>query len=71
MSSTMTTSALMKNYQRLPITILKGKGSYVWDDQGVKYLDYTSGIATCSLGHVPDYVQEKNIRAIREFMACF
>ncbi|MEK4300957.1 aspartate aminotransferase family protein [Oceanobacillus sp. FSL W8-0428] len=59
MSSTMTTSALMKNYQRLPITILKGKGSYVWDDQGVKYLDYTSGIATCSLGHVPDYVQEK------------
>lgn len=59
MSSTMTTSALMENYQRLPITILKGKGSYVWDDQGIKYLDYTSGIATCSLGHVPDYVQAK------------
>lgn len=59
MSNTMTTSALMKNYQRLPLTIVKGKGSYVWDDQGVKYLDYTSGIATCSLGHVPDYVQGK------------
>ncbi|WP_339184752.1 aspartate aminotransferase family protein [Oceanobacillus sp. FSL W7-1293] len=59
MSNTMTTSALMKNYQRLPLTIVKGKGSYVWDNQDVKYLDYTSGIATCSLGHVPDYVRGK------------
>lgn len=50
-------SAVMNTYGRFPITIVKGKGSYVWDDNEKKYLDYTSGIATCSLGHVPDKVQ--------------
>ncbi|WP_080874022.1 aspartate aminotransferase family protein [Oceanobacillus timonensis] len=59
-----TSSALMKTYQRLPLTILKGKGSYVWDDQDVKYLDYTAGIATCSLGHVPDQVQAKLVEQL-------
>ncbi|WP_249870589.1 acetylornithine transaminase [Oceanobacillus saliphilus] len=50
---------VMNTYQRFPITIVKGKGSYVWDDNGKKYLDYTSGIATCNLGHVPEQVHEK------------
>lgn len=50
-------SAVMNTYGRFPITIVKGKGSYVWDEKGKEYLDYTSGIATCNLGHVPDKVQ--------------
>lgn len=52
-------SAIMSTYNRFPLTLIKGKGSYVWDDQGQKYLDFTSGIATCNLGHVPDAVKEK------------
>ncbi|AXI08649.1 acetylornithine transaminase [Oceanobacillus sp. 143] len=60
MSETLhTTSAVMNTYNRFPITIVKGKGSYVWSDNGAQYLDYTSGIATCNLGHVPEYVQVK------------
>lgn len=51
--------SIMATYNRFPITLVKGKGSYVWDDQGQKYLDYTAGIATCNLGHVPDAVKEK------------
>ncbi len=47
----------MSTYSRFPITVTKGKGSYMWDDVGEKYLDYTSGIATCNLGHCPDSVQ--------------
>ena len=47
----------MKTYGRFPIAIAKGKGSYVWDDKGKQYLDYTSGIATCNLGHVPEQVK--------------
>lgn len=47
---------VMSAYGRFPVTIVKGKGSYVWDDAGNKYLDYTSGIAVCALGHVPDAV---------------
>jgi len=49
----------MATYTRFPVTVVKGKGSYVWDDQGEQYLDFTSGIATCNLGHVPDVVKEK------------
>ncbi|MFD1849938.1 acetylornithine transaminase [Oceanobacillus bengalensis] len=59
MSNTTTQSALMSTYNRFPIKLVKGKGSYVWDENGKKYLDYTSGIATCNLGHVPDSVQVK------------
>ncbi|MDP4156390.1 MAG: aminotransferase class III-fold pyridoxal phosphate-dependent enzyme, partial [Bacillota bacterium] len=54
-----TVSPLMATYARFPVTIVKGKGSYLWDDQGNKYLDFTSGIATCNLVHVPDVVKEK------------
>ncbi|MFT8389759.1 MAG: aspartate aminotransferase family protein [Sporolactobacillus sp.] len=51
-------SAVMSAYGRFPITIVKGKGSYVWDEKNIKYLDFTSGIAVCALGHVPDAVEE-------------
>ncbi|WP_077623609.1 acetylornithine transaminase [Sediminibacillus massiliensis] len=50
---------IMPTYNRFPITLVKGKGSYVWDDQGNKYLDYTSGIATCNLGHTPEPVKQQ------------
>lgn len=33
------------------ITINKAKGAYVWDDQGVKYLDMYGGHAVISIGH--------------------
>ncbi|RLL44951.1 acetylornithine transaminase [Oceanobacillus piezotolerans] len=59
MSNTEVKSAVMSTYSRFPITVVKGKGSHVWDEAGRTYLDYTSGIATCNLGHVPDTVQEK------------
>ncbi|RDW19832.1 acetylornithine transaminase [Oceanobacillus chungangensis] len=53
------TSAIMNTYNRFPLKIVRGKGSYVWADNDAKYLDYTSGIATCNLGHVPELVQTK------------
>lgn len=40
------------------ITIVKGKGSYVWDDKGEKYLDLYGGHAVISIGHThPHYVK--------------
>src|SRR5215210_7577711 len=33
------------------INIVKAKGSYVWDDNGVKYLDMYGGHAVISIGH--------------------
>lgn len=51
--------AIMNTYNRFPVKLVKGKGSKVWDDKENEYLDYTSGIATCNLGHVPDQVQSR------------
>ena len=44
-------SYILGTYGRIPLTIKKGNGSWVWDNDGNKYLDYTSGIAVTNLGH--------------------
>ena len=41
----------MTTGRRLPVVLVRGQGSYVWDDEGKKYLDFFSGIAANSLGH--------------------
>lgn len=43
--------AVMATYARLPVTFTKGKGAWLWDDQGKKYLDALAGIAVTGLGH--------------------
>ena len=42
---------LMETYGRLPLTMQRGRGSWLWDTEGKKYLDYTTGIAVNNLGH--------------------
>jgi len=37
------------------ITITSGKGSYIWDDAGVEYLDLYGGHAVISIGHSHPY----------------
>ncbi len=54
----MSDSALFSTYARYPITMVKGKGSRLWDDQGKEYLDFMSGLAVTNLGHVPDAVKD-------------
>jgi len=41
----------MKTFERLPLTIVRGKGPYVWDDEGKQYLDFVGGWAVTTLGH--------------------
>ncbi len=42
---------VLKNYARAPLTLVRGRGTQVWDDAGKVYLDFTSGIAVSALGH--------------------
>ena len=42
---------VLRNYPRAPVTLVRGLGTRVWDDQGRPYLDFSSGIAVSSLGH--------------------
>ena len=51
-------SALFQNYARRPFAIVEGKGTEVFDTTGKRYLDFTSGIAVCSLGHAHPSIVE-------------
>ncbi|WP_405170822.1 aspartate aminotransferase family protein [Paenibacillus sp. FSL H8-0280] len=54
-----TESSLFQTYARYPISLVKGKGSWLWDDQGNRYLDFMCGLAVTSLGHAPEKVGAK------------
>lgn len=42
---------IMNTYKSFPIVLEKGKGVYVWDSEGKKYIDFVSGIAVNVLGY--------------------
>ena len=48
----------LRTFHRLPITLVRGQGAWVWDDEGKKYLDFVGGWAVDSLGHCPPVVVE-------------
>ena len=44
-------SAVIDTYARYPLSLVRGKGVWVWDEEGRRYLDAVAGIAVCTLGH--------------------
>ena len=42
---------MQNNYGTPPITLVRGDGVEVWDEDGKRYLDFLGGIATNILGH--------------------
>ena len=42
---------LAPNYKRIPLAFVRGQGARLFTEDGVEYLDFTSGIAVCNLGH--------------------
>ncbi|MGB3634497.1 MAG: aspartate aminotransferase family protein [Rubrobacteraceae bacterium] len=42
---------VMETYKRLDVAPVGGKGSWLFDEEGNRYLDFIAGIATNSLGH--------------------
>ncbi len=43
--------SIMFTTNRPDLVFVKGKGSYLWDATGKKYLDFIAGWAVCALGH--------------------
>ncbi len=41
----------MQVARRLPVTLVRGEGTRVWDVDGKEYLDFVAGISTCTFGH--------------------
>ncbi len=51
MTAPATMPHVMDTYGRLPLALAYGKGVWLWDTQGRKYLDGLGGIAVNTLGH--------------------
>jgi predicted acetylornithine/succinylornithine family transaminase len=49
---------VVPNYTRFPVSLVRGEGSLVWDDQGRQYLDFFPGWGCNLLGHCPPRVVE-------------
>ena len=49
---------VMPTYARLPVSFVRGSGSYLYDDAGKAYLDGLTGLAVCGLGHAHPRVAE-------------
>ncbi len=46
----------MHTVERVPLTLVRGQGARVWDEDGREYLDFVGGWAVNSLGHCPPVV---------------
>lgn len=53
------------NYRRYPVCLVRGEGSYVWDAEGQRYLDFFPGWGCDLIGHCPPRV----VRAVQEQVA--
>jgi acetylornithine/N-succinyldiaminopimelate aminotransferase len=49
---------VVPNYGRYPVSLVRGEGSYVWDAEGNRYLDFFPGWGCNLLGHCPPAVVE-------------
>jgi acetylornithine/N-succinyldiaminopimelate aminotransferase len=45
-------ATILPTYARADVTIVRGEGCRVWDDEGRPYLDFVGGIAVVGLGHL-------------------
>jgi len=53
---------IIPSYKKVPLIFVKGKGSYLWDIKGRKYLDFFPGWGVGNLGHC----HSKVMNAVRE-----
>jgi acetylornithine/N-succinyldiaminopimelate aminotransferase len=53
---------LLQNYTRYPVVLERGKGCYVFDTEGRRYLDLIAGIGVNALGHAHPRI----VKVIRE-----
>ncbi|RJO60607.1 MAG: acetylornithine transaminase [Dehalococcoidia bacterium] len=58
----------MPVFERMPVTLVRGRGVHVWDDKGRRYLDFVSGIAVNSLGHCHPAVVKAVNRQVRRLI---
>src|ERR1700758_273372 len=53
---------LLQTYNRYPVVLARGKGVFLFDIDGKKYLDFVSGIGVNALGHAHPRI----LKAVRD-----
>jgi acetylornithine/succinyldiaminopimelate/putrescine aminotransferase len=61
-------SFVVPSYARFDLVLERGEGSYVWDSEGCRYLDFGGGIAVCSLGHAHPEITQALVEQSRELL---
>lgn len=56
----------MLYYGEAPLAVDRAKGSYLWDVEGTRYLDFFGGILTVSVGHANPEIVEATERQARQ-----
>jgi len=54
----------MNTVERVPVTLVRGQGARVWDEDGREYLDFVGGWGVNSLGHCPPVVAEAVVEQV-------
>jgi acetylornithine/N-succinyldiaminopimelate aminotransferase len=49
---------MFQTYGERALTLVRGEGCRVWDENGKEYLDFVGGIAVCALGHSAQLVTD-------------
>lgn len=62
--------SVMETYKRMKIAPTKGRGSWLFDEKGERYLDFIAGIATNSLGHGHPALAEAVQKQAGELIHC-
>jgi acetylornithine/N-succinyldiaminopimelate aminotransferase len=62
--------SVMETYKRMKIAPTKGRGSWLFDEKGERYLDFIAGIATNSLGHGHPALAEAIQKQAGELIHC-
>ena len=66
--SRMEAKLLLPTYERQPILFVRGRGVYLWDSRGQRYLDFLSGIGVNALGHNHPAIQAAIKRQARRLI---
>jgi len=59
---------ILNTYKRVPVVFTKGKGTYIWDSDGKKYLDFFPGWAVSGLGHCHKRIVKAVSRQLKEII---
>ncbi len=61
-------NALMEITTRPPLVFVRGEGSWLWDHEGKRYLDFVQGWAVNCLGHSPEVITRTLVEQSRKLI---